>query len=880
MIRLRQTALLLCLCSFVFGQQIDLTPSRFDFDPDLTYDEDIASPADFIGYELGERFTIYEKSVNYFHYLASQSDRITINQYGETYEGRPLLNLIVTSAENQRNIASIRNRHMQLLEPGNMERADMNALLENDPVFTSFSYNIHGNEASSTEAAMQVAYRLAAARDAETQTILDQSVVIMYICINPDGRDRYVYWINGVGRNIPGINPNDLSHYAPWPNGRTNHYWFDLNRDWPWGVHPEARGLIEEYQKWMPQVHVDYHEQGYNSNYFTAPGTTPRNQLLPNSYEAWSDTFGRANIAEFEKQGIMYFTRDRFDFFYPGYGSSYPSVMGAIGMLTEQGGIGAGRAIQTNDDYILLLRQRVFDHYSTSIATIRKAAERRRELLQYSIAAWNASNSKETTETYVIRAEDNGFATDFLKVMHRNQIEVHKADADFSLSAAMDYRTGERSTQRFQAGDYIISADQSRHLFIHSLLARQMAIEDSVMYDMATWAAPLAYNLEAYSSPEPGSVASSLISSDDLQPPWGVYGANTAYAYVIDWEQRWAPKALSMLWARGYRVRAALEPFSDGSQTFGEGSLIVLRGRNLERELVMHEDMLEIADETQVRIYGAPSGRMTDGYDLASSRNRPVKQPRVAMLIEPPFNTYTCGQIYFLFDQETQLPVDRIRTSAFAQTGVPHFGFRYGLVDLNDYDVLILPGGGGGLRGLFGQEELDELNAWMRRGGTIVAVESAATFFSDQRGYEQVTIHRIEEDTTEQARELTYAEREAYYGKKRVPGSALLSEIDTTHPLGFGLKESLFDLKFGNTAILPSTGFQSVGLYADQADDLLVAGYASEENLEHLAGDAFAGFLPVGQGGIVYLLDNQHYRMFWRGGSRMLQNAVMLLPGF
>ena len=878
MARLYRTLFLLLLTSFSYAQTLDLTPERFDFDPDGTYDPAIQSPEQFLGYELGERFTIYEKSVNYFHELADASDRVVINQYGETYEGRPLLNLVISSAENITNLPKIQERHRQLVDEP--DQADVRDILANDPVFTSFSYNIHGNEASSTEAAMQVAYRLAAGQDQEILDVLDKSIIIMYICINPDGRDRYVYWINGVGRNIPGVNPDDLSHYAPWPNGRTNHYWFDINRDWPWGVHPEARNLILEYQKWMPQVHVDYHEQGYNSNYFTAPGTTPRNLLLPDNYEAWSDTFGRANIAEFEKQGIMYFTRDRFDFFYPGYGSSYPSVMGAIGMLTEQGGIGAGRAIRTDDDYILLLRQRIYDHYSTSIATIRKTADRRRELLEYSLAAWDPANSKERTKTYVIKAEQGGYLTDFLGVMHRNRIEVARANADFSLVNTLDYQTGQRSTMSFDAGDYIIHADQSRHLFIHSLLARQMAIEDSVMYDMASWSAPLAYNLEAYSSTQDVKVASTPITEEDWEVEFGLAGAEIPYAYVIDWNQRWAPRALSMLWAKGYRVRSAIEPFGHGDMAFNAGSLIVLRGRNLEKESSIAADMEMIANEAEVKVIGVHSGRMTDGYDLASSRNRPIKQPRVAMLIESPFNTYTCGQVYFLFDQETWLPVDRIRTSAFAQTGVPHFGFRYGLVDLHDYDVLIMPGGGGGLPALFGKEELDEINDWVRRGGTLVALESAAEFFIDRRGYAEVSLHRIGEDTTAEAKLLPFADRESYYGKKRIPGSALLANMDLTNPLAFGLKEQLFDLKFGNTAIQPHADFESVGVYHKDSDGLMVAGYASEENLQHLAGNTFAGVLPMGQGRIVYLLDNQHYRMFWRGGSRMLQNAVMLLPGF
>ena len=264
----------------VASAQTDLIPDRFQFEPELSYDASIPSPKDFLGYELGESFTLYANAVQYFKRLAELSPKVNINQYGETYEGRKLYNMIITSEQNVRNLPSILQQNKKLAVPPKLPSHEANTIIATKPVFVSYSYNIHGNEASSIEAAMQVAYRLAAATDAETKNLLDNAVIIMYICINPDGRDRYVYWYEGMKRAIPATSPKDLDHHAPWPNGRTNHYWFDLNRDWIWGVHPESRGHTAEYQKWMPQLHVNYHEQGYNSNYFTMPGTTPRNKLL------------------------------------------------------------------------------------------------------------------------------------------------------------------------------------------------------------------------------------------------------------------------------------------------------------------------------------------------------------------------------------------------------------------------------------------------------------------------------------------------------------------------------------------------------------------------------------------------------------------------
>ncbi|HMB91667.1 MAG TPA: M14 metallopeptidase family protein, partial [Rhodothermales bacterium] len=365
------------LCSLVQAQdrpdQTPLVSPRFAFSPEGSYDTAIPSPADFLGYEPGTQFTIYADVIAYIKALAEASDRVTLHEYGHTHEGRKLHYLVITTPENHGRIEDIRQNNLRFAHD---QDVDVDGLIAQQPVITWLSYNVHGNEPSSTEAAMQVAYRLAAGQDDAVTDLLDDTVVIIDPAINPDGRDRYVYWYRSMQGTPLRIDPMDLEHDEPWPGGRTNHYWFDLNRDWVWLVHPESQGRIAAYQQWLPQVHVDYHEQGFNSNYFTMPGTTPRNLLLPDDYEQWSDTFGQGNIAAFDQHQISYATREAFDFYYPGYGSSYPSTMGAIGMLTEQGGHSrGGRAVETEDGYVLTLRQRIFDHYITSLAAIKTAVD-------------------------------------------------------------------------------------------------------------------------------------------------------------------------------------------------------------------------------------------------------------------------------------------------------------------------------------------------------------------------------------------------------------------------------------------------------------------------------------------------------------------------
>ncbi len=871
--------MILFLLSHLFAQNV-LVPNYLNFDPELPYDANIPSPSTFLGYEAGEDFALYAEVVAYFKQLDGLSEKIIVKNYGKTHENRPLIYAIITSEANHQRLEEIRQNNLKLTDPINMGLVEAQSLMKTQPIVISMSYNIHGNEPSGTEAAMQVAYRLAAAQDQSTQQLLENMVFVMYPCLNPDGRDRYTYWYKSVRRGIPALEPNDLDHQEPWPQGRTNHYWFDLNRDWVWGVHPESRGHTAIYQQWMPQLHTDIHEMGYNNNYFTAPGTTPRNLLLPDNYEPLSDTIGRANIAAFNKNKIDYYTRESFDFFYPGYGSSYPSVLGAVGMLVEQGGIGAGRVIQTDDGTLLTFRQRVFDQYLTCMATIQKGVQQKALFMQYSYDALNPKNSKSKTKAYFLPDDSSGYLYDLLQMLNRQGVKIERNKAALNATNVINYKSGKAETKQLPAGTFVISTNQNRHLLINTIMARTMAIEDSVMYDVSTWSVPLAYNLETYYT-EQNLVLNTEVINKVPEVPYGVENPDAQYAFIINWAQRNAPKALSLLWQKGYRVRAAQEPFTMNKQRFSEGSLTILLGRNREKEATIKADMQGIANAAKVSIVGVSTGRVSEGIDAGSRNNVPLTPPKVALMVEPPFDLLASGQIYYLFDQETQLPIERIKTSMLIQTAVPKFGSRYGFADLNDYNVLILPGGGQGLAQVFAKDELAQLKAWINAGGTLIASESAINFFTDKGSkMTDVKLAEMKSDSSEAAKYLAYTDRTDFYGKKRIPGTALNAIVDATHPLAFGMPTSLYTLTSSNSALLPSPNLQTVGYYVKKEVDLLASGYISEDNLRHLAGKTFAGVQPMGRGKIVFLGNNTQFRMFWIGGMRMMQNAVMLMPSF
>jgi hypothetical protein len=403
-------------------------------------------------------------------------------------------------------------------------------------------------------------------------------------------------------------------------------------------------------------------------------------------------------------------------------------------------------------------------------------------------------------------------------------------------------------------------------------MKRKLTIKDSVMYDMATWSAPMAYNLDAAWTTRSVGVATKTVTESPVYET-GANNLDAEYAYVIDWDQRYAPNALAKLWNAGYRVRSAQKTFTLNGTTYSRGSIIVLIGRNYEKKDQIANDMQRIAQESRVEIQGFDTGRMEKGIDLASESSIPVDKPKVGLMVDSPFNSYTAGQLWFLFDQWTEFGISRIRSESLDY------------IDLKDYDVLVLPGSWRGYKSVLDSAALDRLKGWVQRGGTLVATEEAAAFLTNSKsGFTSVELaqkeqekEEVEEDAIDPEAFTTYAAREDTSGLKRIPGSAFKGHIDNTNPLAFGIPDRLYSLKFDDEALMPSTDWQLVGYYDKDPEEVMAAGYASQENRELAAGKGFAGVQKMGDGKVVFLLDNTQYRMFWVGPSRMMQNAVMLL---
>jgi hypothetical protein len=543
--------------------------------------------------------------------------------------------------------------------------------------------------------------------------------------------------------------------------------------------------------------------------------------------------------------------------------------MGGIGMLAEQGGHSrGGRAVETEDGYVLTLRQRIYDHYVNSVSVVKTAVSNREGLLYYFVNAFAPESKKGSESAYLLHDNPDDYTRDVIRMLLQHGVEVERLNADQEVRG-FEYRYGEAERRSFKAGDYLIRADQARHLFVNTLFRRNFAIEDSVMYDMSTWSIPQAYNLDAvWTESRITADSSPILNVPENETE--VINPEGSYAFVIDWSQKKAPKALSKLWEMGYRVRAAGRSFTKDGKVFPRGSLIVLAGRNLEKADEISEDMKQIANNVGVRIQGFDTGRMDEGMDLGSRSSDVLKQPRVALMVDSPFSSYTAGQLWFLFDRWTEFGISRIRSSSINR------------IDLNSYDVLLLPGAGN-LNDVLNKNQLEALKNWVRDGGTLIATESSAAFFTKQRsGFTDIELFEADQDSTEKDSEV-YArteDLERISGLKRIPGASMNAVLDTSHPLAYGMPEEVYSLKFNSSAFKPSTDYRVVGYYHRDESRVLASGYASEENKSALAGKAFVAHQPMGSGNVVLIQDNTQYRMFWVGPARIIQNAVMIVPSY
>lgn len=818
----------------------------------------LKSPEEFLGYTIGTRFTPHWKVVNYFRHVAETAAAMTkLQQYGETNEGRPLIVAFVSSPENIVNLENIRKNNLRLAHQG--AEGSAQTAVENAPAIVWLSYNVHGNEASSTEAAMMTLYALVDPSNTKTKEWLRNVVVVIDPCINPDGRDRHVNWFNSIVSRNPDPSVDSREHDEPWPGGRTNHYNFDLNRDWAWQTQVESQQRMKLYNDWLPQVHVDYHEMGINSPYYFAPAAEPYHEVITKWQRSFQEIIGRNHAKYFDQSGWLYFTKQDYDLYYPSYGDTYPTYNGAIGMTYEQAGGGsggrAGSAVITAAGDTLTLYDRVLHHFTTSLSTIEVSSQNAAKLVKEFHNFFNDAVATGVGEykSYIIKntPADEERIKSLLQLLDKNKIVYRLAKP----GTANGYNYHSRRNENFTiaANDVLISSLQPRSAMVKVLFEPNSKLVDSVTYDITAWSLPYVYGLNAFASKQ------NLSPGGAWPPPSKITNdAASNYGYAIQWEGIESAKAVAQLLKSKIKLRWVEEPFQLGGQQFDRGSVLVLRTGN---NASSWDTVRKIANENNIQLYPISTGFVDKGFDFGSNKVHFLKAPRIAMLTGDGVYSNAAGEVWFFLDRQLNYPITLINLNKFSPA------------DLSPFDLLIIPSGNYSF--LTDKTSSEQFRSWINNGGRVIALESAVSQLSklDWAIKAKKTDDSDKKDST-YAFVRRFEDRERDFVAGITAGSIYKVELDNTHPLAFGYPNYYYTMKLDDDIYEFMKDGWNVGIIRK---DEPVAGFVGHKLKLKLRDGLLFGVQNIGEGTITYFVDNPLFRNFWENGKLMFCNAIFFV---
>ena len=840
--------LVLALPRAISAQQVPLS-EQIDVDG-VTYGESVPRPEQVLGYLLGTRHTEPHRVVEYFRAVSESSDRVTVAEHGRTHEDRPLIHAVVTSPENHARLRSILENNRRLSEtPWSMEQSDMESM----PAIVVLGYSVHGNEASGTEAALLTLYHLAAGSGPAVQSLLDSLVVLIDPMLNPDGRDRFVDWVNRNRGAAHTTDRQDREHREPWPGGRTNHYWFDLNRDWLPARQPETQARLRLYHEWRPQLVADFHEMGGDATYFFQPGvpsrthpnTPPRNQELTGMIAGY-------HARALDQLGQLYFTQEVFDDFYYGKGSTYPDVNGAVGILFEQASPRALESETANGPlhYALTVR----NQFATSLSTLNAARDLRLDLLSHQREFYaDAPRFAEELGVagYLLALEPGRLrALELASLLQRHRIQVHELGEALSVGG-----------RRFDPGQaLIVPAAQPQSRLIDAMLSSRTTFSDSLFYDVSAWTLPHAFDVDVRPIEGSDLPIGRLWSASGQVGQVPVVLDPEAVAFLVEWDGLATARFLSILQNAGLRVRLMTRSFTartDGNlKDYPAGVLVIPVRQNGLSEDSTRAAVLGSARHAGVVVYSTGTALTPEGPDLGGSSSTVLSQPAVALLTGPGTSSTRTGEVWeflsaYLDVRVSLLDLDRLDSA-----------------DLSSYDVVVFAGGS------TPDSSLAPLEAWMRAGGRLIAAGSAVDDVV-KSGLVELTERPFNLDSL--TADAAWGEKRAARGAHAVGGTILQTDLDPTHPLAFGIGESVPTFRASSSFFDAESPTGIVGRYGPAP---LLGGYISSARLESAAGSVAVVAVRHGRGAVIVLLDEPVYRGFWIGSARLLSNAVFLGDSF
>jgi hypothetical protein len=812
----------------------------------VNYNTAIPTPKSVIGHEVGEWHISHDRLVNYMYAVAAASNRVSIVETGRTFEARPLLLLTITSPQNLQRIEEIRQQHVQLTDPNRSGNLD----IKNMPAVVYIGFSIHGNEPSGSNASLAALYHLAAAQGPEIEKLLDEVVILFDPSFNPDGLQRFSSWVNS--RKSQQISPDsyDTEHNEPWPGGRSNHYWFDLNRDWLVAQLPESQARAVSFHKWKPNILTDHHEMGTNSTFFFQPGVPSRNHpLTPKKNFELTQKIGEFHAKALDKMGSLYYTQEGFDDFYYGKGSTFPDVQGAIGILFEQAS-SRGHA-QNSEHGLLTFPFTVRNQFATVLSTLEAAKSMREELLAYQRDFFkNNINeaSKDPVKAYVFGSSLDKYRSYHLaEIIARHDIDVHKLGSSQNING-----------KRYESeGSYVVPLNQKQYRLIKSMFEKRTQFEDSLFYDISSWTMPLAFALDYE---EVRTLPNNLLGEkfDVSKKPSGkIVGGKSDYAYVFENYGYYAPRALYRLLSKGIRLSVAdAEFYHPDGRKFPRGSILIPMGTQEKDPEVVEYLIRQIALEDGIDIYAFNSGLDYKGVSLGSPSFSSLREPKIALLVGDGVGSNDAGEIWHLLDTRYNIPVSLVPTDVFNRANYARYNTI--IMSTGSYNSL-------------SDAARERLKTWVQNGGVIIGLKSALNWLNSS-GLGKFEMKR-EEQKEGPSKIKPYADISNTFGAQQLGGAIFEIEVDLTHPLFYGYYNNRMPVfKSGNLYMEKSKN--QFGNPAVFTANPLLSGYISKPNLEKLKNASMVGSSSLGQGRVIGFTENLTFRAFWYGSNKMLMNAI------
>ena len=796
-----------------------------------TPNSSIPTPKEVIGHEVGEWHVTHDKLVQYMYALADASNRITIEDRGKTFEGRPILLLTITSEDNHNNINQIIANHKKITEYNEY------ISIENEPIVVYQGFSIHGNEASGSNASLLLAYYLAASDSDFVHELLKNSVILLDPSMNPDGLQRFAYWAN-INKNINlTSDPNDREYNEVWPGGRTNHYWFDLNRDWLPAQLPESQARIKSFNKWIPNILTDHHEMGTNATFFFQPGIPSRTHpLTPKLNQKLTKEIAKFHVESLDKIGSLYYSEESFDDFYYGKGSTFPDINGSIGILFEQAS--SRGHVQDSDNGLLRFPFTIKNQLTTGLSTLKAANNLRLEILDYQKSFYKEAakeSSKYKNEAIIFGNSKDRYRTKKLaEILERHEIEIYSLDNDVKHKNKT-YRKGYA---------YIVPKNQKKYRLINAMFETRTEFLDSLFYDVSSWTLPLAFNLD-YDLNFNGDYSKKV---EQLKFNKNISIEKSNYAYLMEWHEYLSPNALNELLDNEIIVKVATKKFKLGGRGYDYGTILIPVQNN--DHVKLNKLLSDISRDCNIEINPVKTG-YAEGPDLGSNNFRRLYKKNVAMLVGDGITAYDAGEIWHLLDTRFELSLTKLDIRNFNK------------IDLSKYTTLIVPNSS-----ISSKLVTDKISEWVKSGGNLIAYKNSINWLKKTK---LIEVKELKNDIS--AKNISFEERSAFFGAQRIGGAIFNTKIDRSHPINFGQTNITMPI-FRNSTIFIEKDKQSYNNPILYTDNPLLSGYISEENIDLLKSTSPIKINKIGKGKVIYLTDNTNFRAFWYGTNKILMNAI------